>query len=389
MNKDDIIKRLEEIIELLKNDDTTEEEAKELEEEARGLQEKLKGINAHARRSAIADKINGDLVDSRTILDDDTQKAKYEEEMEQRKKDLIHNRSITVSSSDILVPHYQGTEINDKEGEVSTLVDSVSTIKLPGGESYQESYVKSYKEGGVTEEGSDYSDGEPSYGYADMNKIKITAYAEISEEVEKLPAADYVANVENACKIAIKKKMNSQMLKGTGTKSFYGIFESPDAIDSSKDITISEINETTLDEIVFSYGGDEDTSEEATLILNKKDLKAFAKVRSKDGKKVYDIDKKAHTIDKVPYIINSNCHPISKTDDTTGTYYGMAYGKLTNYKIPVFSELEIKRSDDYKFKSGQVAFKANVMAAGNVVAQDGFIRVKKVVAASGVENDES
>ena len=170
------------------------------------------------------------------------------------------------------------------------------------------------------------------------------------------------------------------MLKGTGTKSFYGIFESPDAIDSSKDITISEINETTLDEIVFSYGGDEDTSEEATLILNKKDLKAFAKVRSTDGKKVYDIDKKAHTIDKVPYIINSNCHPISKTDDTAGTYYGMAYGKLSNYKIPVFSELEIKRSDDYKFKSGQVAFKANVMAAGNVVAQDGFVRVKKVVA---------
>ena len=58
----------------------------------------------------------------------------------------------------------------------------------------------------------------------------------------------------------------------------------------------------------------------------------------------------------------------------------MAYGKLSNYKIPVFSELEIKRSDDYKFKSGQVAFKANVMAAGNVVAQDGFVRVKKVVA---------
>ena len=86
MNKDDIIARLEEIIELLKNEETTEEEAKELEEEARGLQEKLKGINAHARRSAIADRINDNLVDSRTIFDDDTKKAKYKEDMEQRKK---------------------------------------------------------------------------------------------------------------------------------------------------------------------------------------------------------------------------------------------------------------------------------------------------------------
>lgn len=382
MNKEEIIKRLEEIVEELKKEDTTEEQAEELKEEARGLQEQLKGINMNQRKSAIAEKINEGLVNARSIVDEDKKENEFNEKVEQRKKDLINKRAITVSSSNILVPTHQGTEINDKEGEVSTLVDSVATIKLDGGESYQESYVKSYGEGGVTEEGADYTDTDPEYGYADMNKVKITAYAEIAEEVEKLSAADYVQSVENACNIAIKKKMNSQMLRGTGTKSFFGIFASPVAINSAKDITISEINETTLDEIVYSYGGDEDTNEEATLILNKKDLKAFAKVRSKDGKKVYDIDKKAHTIDKVPYIINSNCHPISQNDTTAGTYYGMAYGKLSNYKIPVFSDLEIKRSDDYKFKSGQIAFKANVMAAGNVVAQDGFIRVKKVVVAT-------
>lgn len=380
MTKEEIIKRLEEIIEKLKQEDTTEEEARDLEEEARSLQETLKGINSNERKKNIAEKINSGMVEARKIEEDITKKAEINENMEQRKKDLINKRSITISSSNILTPSYQGTEINEKEGEVSTLVDSVSTIKLDGGESYEEAFVKSYGEGGITEEGAEYTEAEPEYGYADMNKVKISAYAEIAEEVEKLPAVDYVASVENACNIAIKKKMNQQMMRGTGSKSFMGVFSAPEAIDSTKDILISAIDETTLDEIIYSYGGDEDTMEEATLILNKKDLKAFSKVRSKDGKKVYEINKKEHTIDKVPYIINSNCHPVSQQDTAAGTYYCMAYGKLSNYKIPVFSDLEIKRSDDYKFRSGQIAFKADVMAAGNVVAQDGFIRVKKVVA---------
>lgn len=380
MNKDEIIARLQEIIDELQKEDTSEDRANELQEEARSLQEQLKGINANERKKQIANSINEGMINARNVTDEDKRQAEINEVMEQRKKDLTEKRSITVSSSNILVPNHQGTQINEKEGEVSTLVDLVSTIKLDGGESYEEAFVKSYGEGTITEEGAAATNTEPEYAYADMNKVKITAYAEISEEVEKLPAADYVASVENACKIAVKKKMNSQMLSGTGNKQFTGIFGTPIAIDATKDISISAINESTLDEIVYSYGGDEDTSEEAVLILNKKDLKAFATVRTADGKKAYDIDKKAKTIDKVPYVINSNCHPISATGDSAGTYYSMAYGKLSNYKIPVFSDLEIKKSSDYKFKEGQIAFRADVMAAGNVVAQDGFVRVKKVVA---------
>ncbi len=377
MNKDEIIKRLQEIIDELKKEDTTEEQAAELQEEARGLKEKLKGINAQERKQKIADEIDKGLIDVRKISDDDKRKAEVDEVIENRKKDLLNKRAITVSKSNLLTPTHQGTTINGKDGEVSTLVDSVATIKLPNGESYEEPYVKTYKEGAITEEGEEYTDTDPEFDYASMDKVKVTAYAELSEEAEKLPAADYVAEVEKACTIAIKKKMNAQMMKGTGTKSFHGIYdENTKALNADKDIELEEINNTTLDEIVYSYGGDEDTNEEATLILNKKDLKAFAQLRSTDGKKIHEIDRKNHTIDNIPYIINSNNGVLSDAQTGAGTYC-MAYGKLSNYKIPVFDDLTIKRSEDYKFKNGIVSYRAETMAAGNVVASDGFIRVKK------------
>ena len=54
---------------------------------------------------------------------------------------------------------------------------------------------------------------------------------------------------------------------------------------------ISAIDDGTLDELIYSYGGEEEVEGVATLILNKKDLKAFAKLRDKQGRKVYTIVK--------------------------------------------------------------------------------------------------
>lgn len=112
----------------------------------------------------------------------------------------------------------------------------------------------------------------------------------------------------------------------------------------------------------------------AVLILNKKDLKKFAKLRDKQGRKVYTIVNHGNTgtIDEVPYIINSACAEIGGTKDA----YCMAYGPLSNYEVAVFSDIDAQKSTEYKFKQGQIAYKASVFMGGNVVARNGFIRVK-------------
>lgn len=381
MTIDEVKQALQEIVDKL-NDENNTEDTETLEEEARSLTKKLEDMLKMEERKKIADDINNAVVEARKIeTPDDEETRKVEkEEIENRANALREKRSITVSSSNLLTPKHQGKEINDNFNEVSTLIDEVNIDKLDGGESYQEAYVKSYGTGGQTDEAGNYVDAEPEFGYADINKVKVTAYAEITEEAEKLPAQDYVSKVEDNMSIALKKKMIEYLLNGNGTKSFMGVFKNSKEITGNTDVTISTIDNTTLDEIIFNYGGKEDVEEDAVLILSKEDLKAFSKVRTDDGKKFYDIDVKNKTIDKIPYIISSQCHPVSKNDTTAGTYNCMAYGSLKNYKVTLFSDMEIKKSEDFKFKQGITCYRASVMAGGNTVKLDGFVRVNKVVA---------
>ena len=296
------------------------------------------------------------------------------EELEARGKALKEKRSVTVSSSKLLLPKHSGNVLNDMFTPVSTLVDQVASDNLNGGESYEEAYVKSYGTGAITDEGAEYTETEPTFGYAPINKIKVTAYAEISEEVKKLPNIDYAQKVQEACEIALKKKLSQQALGGTGTKQITGIFASPVAIDAGKDVEISAIDINTLNTAVFNYGGDEDVETEAALILNKKTLKALSEVKKANGDPAYDIDLKKKTINTIPYVINSNVKDFETA--TTGEFV-MAYGDLKAYKMATFSPVEIVESSDFKFKQGMICFRASVFVGGNVIKQDGFLRLKK------------
>ena len=243
----------------------------------------------------------------------------------------------------------------------------------------------------VKAEGAAYNDVEPSFGYVTIEKQKVTAYTEEPEEMQKLPNADYDSVVEGSVSKSIRRFLSRQILIGDGsTANLKGIFYNPTketerVIDPETDIdTITAIDDGTLDEIIYSFGGDEEVEGVATLILNKQDLKAFAKLRDKQGRKVYTIVNRGQTgtIDGVPFVINSACAAISNSKTEAGAYV-MAYGYLQNYELAIFSDIDVRRSDDYKFKNGQTAFRASMFAGGSVAAWNGFIRVKKKAAAAG------
>lgn len=283
-------------------------------------------------------------------------------------------------------------DLNQTANPVSALIDMVKAVPLQGGETYQRGFVKDYgAEGaGATAEGEAYNDVEPSFGYVTIEKQKVTAYTEEPEEMQKLPNADYDSVVEGSVSKSIRRFLSRQILIGDGsTANLKGIFfnptkESERVIDPETDITtITAIDDGTLDEIIYSFGGDEEVEGVATLILNKQDLKAFAKLRDKQGRKVYTIVNRGQTgtIDGVPFVINSACAAISNRATAAGAYV-MAYGYLQNYELAIFSDIDVRRSDDYKFKNGQTAFRASMFAGGSVAAWNGFIRVKKAAVAA-------
>ena len=288
-----------------------------------------------------------------------------------------------LSVTQTAMPKHTAIDVRETFNNVSSLVDRVKAVPLEGGESYQRGYVKSYgSEAGTTAENQDYSSTEPVFGYTTMEKQKITAYTEEPEEMVKLPNADYDGVVEESVTRAIRKKMNRLIMTGDGTNgNFKGIFYNPtktteQVIDPATDLKMKTIDSETLDEIIYSYGGEEEVEDVATLILNKKDLKAFAKLKDKQGRKFYTIVNRGNTgeIDGVPYVINSACKAVTDAQTSTAEYC-MAYGPLSNYEMPIFSDIDARKSTDYKFKQGQIAYRADIFAGGAVAAYNGFIRV--------------
>ena len=301
------------------------------------------------------------------------------EELEKRGKALKEARVIQVSSEEILLPEHTAPNIAAYPfAQVSSLVDRVKVVNLNGGETYKKSFIKGNGIAGLTGEGQPYSETEPDFGYLTITKVKVTAYTEITEELEKLPSLPYQAEVIKNINIALKKKISEQILKGPGTSNtFTGIFsDQAVALADSTPLEISAITDSTLDDIIFAYGGDEEIEGGAYLILNKNDLRAFAGLRTPEGRKVHTIDYINSTIDGIPYIINSHCKALTDSKTNEGDYV-MAYGGLHNYEVPIFSPVEIGKSTDYKFKDGIISYKASVFTGGNVVGYNGFLRIKK------------
>ena len=290
-------------------------------------------------------------------------------------------RAVTVGTgASIIVPKSYSSTINPEFNTVSGLIDNVAHLTLNGGESFSQGYVDKVPIGDYTAEGANAATADTKFAYAQINKAKITAYSEVTEELLKLPNANYADVVFENIRKAMRRKITQHILLGDGSNNqLTGIFSAAaTAIDSDTDLALATIDDTTLDEIVFRYGGDEDVESPAVLILSKEDLLEFAKVRTSTTLRYYNISSNGNTgdINGVPFIINSACQPLTKASTAAGAYC-MCYGHLTNYQLVEFSPMEVKTSEDYKFQEGRTAYRGNVFCGGNVVKKNGFLRITK------------
>ncbi|MGN0695037.1 MAG: phage major capsid protein [Lentihominibacter sp.] len=332
----------------------------------------------------------GDL----TKVDRSMQLDEMNKELEKRGADLKAGKTIRAvplkTTDGALIEKKYSRELAPGLNEVSTLIDSVNSVPLQGGESYAKGFAVGGAEGDYTEEGADAAEANPKFDYVDIAKAKITAYTEITEEIKKLPNVDYATYIEAEVRKAIRKKITKQIIAGAGTtNTLTGIYSAPaKVIPTESDFEVTAIDEDTLNNIVFAYGGDEDVEDGAVLVLSKADLRAFSNVKTSDDKRVYKIEKRGNTGTisyadggvGVDYIINSACNSLSASGTSAGTYT-MVYGRPGAYELPIFSDLEINESTDYKFRAGNIAFRGVIFVGGNVAAYKGWMRIKKVAAA--------
>lgn len=348
-----------------------DDELKEVEDEVAKIDEENEEILEEERKKMENKEVR------KVTIETPEERAAQVEKIEKRASALLEGRSVTIASSEILVPDHQADTLATYPFKtVSSLVDLVTVKNLDGGETHEVAFVKGYGTGGIVEEGADYTTAEPVFGYATIAKTKITAYAEISEEALKLPKLNYEAEVRNGLNVALRKVMSAQIVKGAGTtNTFKGITaDEVEALEATDVVEVSSVTDNTLNDIIFHYGGDEEVLGAGALVLNKLTLYKFATLKKTDGDPVYDIDYKAQTINGIPYVINSNLPSI---DTASAGETCMLFGSLKGYEMDIFSPVEVMKSTDYKFKQGIVCYKASVFAGGNVKDYRSFVKINK------------
>ncbi len=215
----------------------------DLEQEVRDLKEEKKELETRERLRQETEDLNNGEGETRHIETFNAGQGEKREEQEdfdweERGEDLYEKRAVTVSSGDLVTPDHDKASIKGTFNQVSTLVDRVNVVPLNGGESYEAPYEVSHGEGNYTAEGDPYFDVTQEFGYATINKTKVTAYNEITEEVLKLPRANYAQRTIQGVRKALRKKITKEILVGTGNAGeFTGIFSSnATAINPATDI---------------------------------------------------------------------------------------------------------------------------------------------------------
>ena len=300
-------------------------------------------------------------------------------------------RALTLSTSNVLHPVEDQKGINGPIGApYSSIVDLVKATDCAGMTEYRVPYISAWGVGQVTAEGvapdSTYANAIPTYGYADIKPITITTYGEISREILKQTDAAYAESVQESCRVALRAALAKYIVNGdgAGTPVFVGI-KGDGAIASASDVTLTAIGADTLRKIALSYGGDEAVEGQAVLFLTKKDLIAFGDVRGTNEKKpVYEITPDTANPNTgiirdgglaVRYCLNSNLTAVA---DASANGYTMLYGVPSAFELGIFSDLNVRVSEDFAFKTRMLAVLGEIMVGGAVVMKNGFIRLKKV-----------
>ena len=291
-------------------------------------------------------------------------------------------RSVLVSGGTLATPT-QVSGIHDLLGRgISSILDLVYVENCEGMGAHKVAYLSAETaEAGAQTEGSAVANKEPTFGYVTITPGSIGCYAQISKQAKKQSPLQYQSKVNALALKSLRKKAVSVIVSAMQASSLVDTL--PATLDASNK---GVINEKTLRQIVLAYGGDEDVVGNAVLFLNKADLTAFGDVRGTNEKKaVYEIipdgaNSNMGTIKDggmaVRYCICSGLTACAGTAKGAADQLTMFYGDPQCFELDLFSDYEVRVSEDFAFTSLMDTIVGDAEIGGDVVVNHGFVAVK-------------
>lgn len=288
-------------------------------------------------------------------------------------------RSVLVSGGTLATPT-QVSGINDLLGKnLSSILDLVYVENCQGMSAHRVAYLSAESaEAGTQTEGSAVANKEPTFAYVTIQPTSIGCYAQISKQVKKQTPLQYAAKVNAQAVKSLKKKAVSMIVSALQASTLVkSVAATLDA--NNKGV----IDEHTLRKIVLAYGGNDDVVGGAILFLNKTDLVAFGDVRGTNEKKaVYEIIPDGENTNmgvikdggmSVRYCLVSGLTALSGTTKGASAQKTLFYGDPHCFELDLFSDYEVRVSEDFAFTSLMDTIVGDAEIGGDVVVKDGFV----------------
>lgn len=363
-------------------DNATGEELSNLETESRSLLEEMEGIQktVEARKQLRASIAAGAGTPAPVqaavpdkLSDEERAAAKFVE-TNRMTISTDQARATLISSGELIKPTKVNTEIQEIPGsKVSSIIDLVHVEDCTGMSAYQVPYVVSEADAaGEQIEGAAGSMSDlMHFDYVTINPTNVLVLTQISKQAKKQTNVKYAEKVQSNALLALRKKAAS--IVTNALKNSELVKEIP--------ATAGKIDATTLRNLTLQYGDDESVLGNAYLFLNKKDLIAFGDVRGTNEKKaLYTItpnsaNPNTGTISEggltVHYVINSGLVALSEAAEGAGKT--MFYGAPSCLHVGMFSNYEIKVSEDFAFDSLLDTIRGDLEMGADVTTKNGFI----------------
>lgn len=304
-------------------------------------------------------------------------------------------RSLTLSGGNIAQPT-RVSGINPGQNIVSGIVDMVRVVDANGMGEDSVAYEVSGGQTAATkkDDGTAPAPTAPVLRIAKITPTLVTTLSYVSRNIQHTTPLNYQSRVSDGALNALRKKTGGLIVTGdpaAAIPELTGILKAA-AIETGSDVEIDKIDATTLRKIALAYGGADNVEGGGVLLLNKDDLIAFGDIRGTNEKKaVYEIEFSENSTTTgtikdgglaVRFCIVSELKSLSsgKTPAAAGDYC-MTYGKPLSYQLDLFGPYTVEVSRDYKFAEGLLAVMGEAMIGGNVISENGFIRIKKKASA--------
>ena len=271
-------------------------------------------------------------------------------------------RAVLISSGTLAQPTVTAG-INDIPGaKYSSIIDLVKVVNCVGMGTHRVAYVDANAAAaGNQTEGQPASAGTlGTFKFVDITPTDVAVLDYISKQAKKQTNLLYAAKVREQAMIALRRKAAVIVTDALAASELNTV------------VTGKAIDATTLRAMTLNYGGDESVVGGAHLILNKKDLLKFGDVRGTNEKKaLYEITPDGNgntgTIREggltVRYCIDSNI--------PEGELY---YGNPQALELDLFSDYEVKVSEDFAFDKLMDTIRGDVELGAGVVVKGGFVK---------------